>query len=310
MTTIATASIADSKPAHITPHKRNTESDSDESHDDKKHKKPGRKPIMTEASSKRTAQNRAAQRAFRERKQNYLRSLEEKVKELAEQQERTVRENEALKQRVDKLHNENLTLRNGKFTYDEPPAQVDFDKAIADLFDTSSTQTPAALSLSSTFDLQQAALQGADLTKPGAMEAIQPNARKSNSPQSVPTMYPGNVDLSSVTANSLVSGLSQTTKAGSALVGSNPMIGGTSPSLTTGFSNDIMNGIQLLAANQNVSTGSFIQQFLNSSGNTTPTTVPISPDSFTRRASTLSSTAGASSTQSPALSNPLATPGD
>ncbi|KAJ1948239.1 DNA-binding transcription factor yap1, partial [Linderina macrospora] len=115
MATIATAPAADDNQSHVTPHKRNTESalDSDESHDDKKQKKPGRKPIMTEASSKRTAQNRAAQRAFRERKQNYLRSLEDKVKELAEQQERTARENEALKQRVDKLHSENLTLRNG-----------------------------------------------------------------------------------------------------------------------------------------------------------------------------------------------------
>ncbi|OBA20018.1 YAP1 redox domain-containing protein [Metschnikowia bicuspidata var. bicuspidata NRRL YB-4993] len=50
------------------------------SHDDKKqHTKPGRKPIDTEPKSKRTAQNRAAQRAYRERKERKMKDLEDKV---------------------------------------------------------------------------------------------------------------------------------------------------------------------------------------------------------------------------------------
>ncbi|KAI5455797.1 hypothetical protein BGZ63DRAFT_429661 [Mariannaea sp. PMI_226] len=45
-------------------------------------KKPGRKALTLEPLSKRKAQNRAAQRAFRERKQRYLKDLEAKVDEL------------------------------------------------------------------------------------------------------------------------------------------------------------------------------------------------------------------------------------
>ncbi|KAJ1023546.1 hypothetical protein NDA16_003163 [Ustilago loliicola] len=41
--------------------------------------KPGRKPSETEPLTKRKAQNRASQRAFRERKQSYLAELEAKV---------------------------------------------------------------------------------------------------------------------------------------------------------------------------------------------------------------------------------------
>ncbi|KAJ2381239.1 DNA-binding transcription factor yap1, partial [Coemansia sp. RSA 2603] len=72
-----------------------------------KGKRPGRKPITTEATTKRTAQNRAAQRAFRERRQQYLKGLEDKIQELTERQERTERENKKLKGFVDQLKQEN-----------------------------------------------------------------------------------------------------------------------------------------------------------------------------------------------------------
>ncbi|KAL2130307.1 hypothetical protein VTI74DRAFT_6657 [Chaetomium olivicolor] len=66
-------------------------------------KKPGRKPLTTEPSSKRKAQNRAAQRAFRERKEKHLRDLENKVQELEKLSEATNNENEALRAKVDKM---------------------------------------------------------------------------------------------------------------------------------------------------------------------------------------------------------------
>ncbi|CAJ0849826.1 517_t:CDS:2 [Entrophospora sp. SA101] len=47
-----------------------------------KKKKAGRKPLTTTPNSKRKAQNRAAQRAFRERKERYVQELEDKIKEL------------------------------------------------------------------------------------------------------------------------------------------------------------------------------------------------------------------------------------
>ncbi|KAK1832401.1 transcription factor PAP1-domain-containing protein [Podospora conica] len=53
-------------------------------------KKPGRKPILTEPTSKRKAQNRAAQRAFRERKEKHVKDLETKVEEL----EKTLKDKE------------------------------------------------------------------------------------------------------------------------------------------------------------------------------------------------------------------------
>ncbi|KAJ2300902.1 hypothetical protein IWW55_003860 [Coemansia sp. RSA 2706] len=210
------------------PQKRATsEGTSDESRDDKK-RRPGRKPIETEATTKRTAQNRAAQRAFRERKQQYLKGLEDKVQELAERQERTERENEQLRKCIDALRTENKTLKTGKFTYESAP--VDFEKAITELFDSSHS---AGLDLSSTFGLQQAAVSGADLTQPGAMDRIQPQLTTSSSrasPQSVPVLYPSS---------------------GAQSLG--------------GLSGDLLNGIQVLASNQNISTGSFMDQLFDSS---------------------------------------------
>lgn len=65
--------MADSPASSLSP----------DAHDDKKaHTKPGRKPIETEPKSKRTAQNRAAQRAYRERKERKMKELEDKVKDL------------------------------------------------------------------------------------------------------------------------------------------------------------------------------------------------------------------------------------
>ncbi|KAK5661946.1 hypothetical protein OQA88_10056 [Cercophora sp. LCS_1] len=71
--------------------------------EDKVAKKPGRKPLTTEPSSKRKAQNRAAQRAFRERKEKHLKDLETKVQELEAKSQTTSSENERLKAKVDKL---------------------------------------------------------------------------------------------------------------------------------------------------------------------------------------------------------------
>ncbi|KAL2017161.1 hypothetical protein VTK56DRAFT_2530 [Thermocarpiscus australiensis] len=65
-------------------------------------KKPGRKPLTTEPSSKRKAQNRAAQRAFRERKEKHLRDLENKVQELEKLSETANSENQALRAKLEK----------------------------------------------------------------------------------------------------------------------------------------------------------------------------------------------------------------
>jgi AP-1-like transcription factor len=84
-------------------------------------KKPGRKPLTSEPTTvspmshirlragtdpqfqKRKAQNRAAQRAFRERKEKHLKDLETKVQELTKAQEADKHENGLLKAQVERL---------------------------------------------------------------------------------------------------------------------------------------------------------------------------------------------------------------
>ncbi|ERT01900.1 hypothetical protein HMPREF1624_00195 [Sporothrix schenckii ATCC 58251] len=66
-------------------------------------KKPGRKPLTSEPSSKRKAQNRAAQRAFRERKEKHLKDLETKVSELEKASETANSENGVLRAQVEKM---------------------------------------------------------------------------------------------------------------------------------------------------------------------------------------------------------------
>lgn len=96
--------------------------------EDKVAKKPGRKPLTTEPTSvslfaplvgagpssqlltiswqKRKAQNRAAQRAFRERKEKHLKDLENKVQELEKLSQATNNENEQLRAKIEKLTTE------------------------------------------------------------------------------------------------------------------------------------------------------------------------------------------------------------
>ncbi|KAK2736907.1 DNA-binding transcription factor yap1 [Myotisia sp. PD_48] len=71
--------------------------------DDKTAKKPGRKPLTSEPTTKRKAQNRAAQRAFRERKEKHLKDLEVKVEHLEKQSRNTTNENTLLRAQVGKL---------------------------------------------------------------------------------------------------------------------------------------------------------------------------------------------------------------
>ncbi|KAF9185031.1 DNA-binding transcription factor yap1 [Haplosporangium sp. Z 767] len=91
-------------------------------------KKAGRKPLTTEPTNKRKAQNRAAQRAFRDRKERYVKSLEERIKELEEQNPsktdaKLAEENMNLKVLVQKLETENYFLKEQSFTFDFPISQ-------------------------------------------------------------------------------------------------------------------------------------------------------------------------------------------
>jgi AP-1-like factor len=71
--------------------------------DEKASKKPGRKPLTSEPTSKRKAQNRAAQRAFRERKEKHLKDLETKVDDLQKASESANHENSILRAQIEKM---------------------------------------------------------------------------------------------------------------------------------------------------------------------------------------------------------------
>ncbi|KAG5984265.1 hypothetical protein E4U55_005423 [Claviceps digitariae] len=88
-------------------HPDDGEDDSSPGNDSKRHesadkilKKPGRKPLTSEPTSKRKAQNRAAQRAFRERKEKHLKDLETKIEELEKASEARNHENSKLRAQV------------------------------------------------------------------------------------------------------------------------------------------------------------------------------------------------------------------
>jgi AP-1-like factor len=76
---------------------------------------------------KRKAQNRAAQRAFRERKEKHLKDLETKVSELTKSQEADKHENGLLKAQIERLHIElreyrkRLSLNGGSGANRSPP---------------------------------------------------------------------------------------------------------------------------------------------------------------------------------------------
>ncbi|KAL8768842.1 MAG: hypothetical protein Q9209_005023 [Squamulea sp. 1 TL-2023] len=91
-------------------------------------KKPGRKPLNSSepTTKKRKAQNRAAQRAFRERKERHLKDLETKVEDLEKASEATNHENGRLRATVERLNNEVKEYRKrlslGSTGYSPPAA--------------------------------------------------------------------------------------------------------------------------------------------------------------------------------------------
>ncbi|OQE28765.1 hypothetical protein PENSTE_c003G10076 [Penicillium steckii] len=91
------------------------------------------KESMTPAQTKRKAQNRAAQRAFRERKERHVKDLEDKVCSLEESSTSLQADNERLKRELAKYATENEILRatshplngkNGTQAKEEPEPAV------------------------------------------------------------------------------------------------------------------------------------------------------------------------------------------
>ncbi|KAG8908101.1 hypothetical protein FRB99_000545 [Tulasnella sp. 403] len=120
-------------------HKRKIQdaaSDDDDDDDDrpqaKSQKESGKKSTKRKSSSngdesraqKRKEQNRAAQRAFRERKEKHVRDLEEQVAALEAKNNTQQSENENLRELLGRLQNENLMLKQSAFTFSFPNAST------------------------------------------------------------------------------------------------------------------------------------------------------------------------------------------
>ncbi|KAI8877294.1 hypothetical protein K501DRAFT_326629 [Backusella circina FSU 941] len=73
-------------------------------------KKPGRKPNPA-SPALRKAQNRAAQRAFRERKEKHMRELEVAIKQVREQRDKLHTENQEMKAEAEIMRSENWYLK-------------------------------------------------------------------------------------------------------------------------------------------------------------------------------------------------------
>ncbi|KAM3502728.1 hypothetical protein MY11210_008980, partial [Beauveria gryllotalpidicola] len=78
---------------------------------------------LTPAQSRRKAQNRAAQRAFRERKEKHVKDLESKLANLETSQQQASFENERLRRYLQKVSTENEILRATSSMNQSAPAQ-------------------------------------------------------------------------------------------------------------------------------------------------------------------------------------------
>ncbi|KAK1229566.1 DNA-binding transcription factor yap1 [Marasmius sp. AFHP31] len=99
---------------------------------------------------KRKEQNRAAQRAFRERKEKHVRDLEEQVAALEAKNEATTSENENLRDLLTRLQSENLALRQQASASASTPTSSSFTFTVPKSA-TSPTQSPQYLTDTSLF---------------------------------------------------------------------------------------------------------------------------------------------------------------
>ncbi|ORY41701.1 hypothetical protein BCR33DRAFT_739694 [Rhizoclosmatium globosum] len=88
-------------------------------------RKPGRKPLTSDPASRRTAQTRAAQRAFRERKAAAFAALEQRVSELEVLLSISREETDVLKSHNERLMQENSRLSEQihKYQHQQQPQQ-------------------------------------------------------------------------------------------------------------------------------------------------------------------------------------------
>lgn len=164
-------------------------------------KKPGRKPLTSEPTSKRKAQNRAAQRAFRERKEKYLKDLEVKVQDLEKQSESANHENSVLRARVEKM---SIQLYEYKKRVSLPAVRGStLTTPLPPYLSGKGLMSPAANSPSDVnFQFDFPKFGSLPSPTPYSNGATSAGGRKTNSPTSAAYHAPGVVDMHSVNPRS------------------------------------------------------------------------------------------------------------
>ncbi|KAF8609367.1 hypothetical protein BDV93DRAFT_602045 [Ceratobasidium sp. AG-I] len=120
----------DGQPRSKVQHKANDEGVNSQPQDDSSSGKKSatrRKSTGTSGNpdenrlAKRKEQNRAAQRAFRDRKEKHVKDLEDKISELEQKFTSSESENTNLKDLLKRLQNENMMLKQSAFTFEFAP---------------------------------------------------------------------------------------------------------------------------------------------------------------------------------------------
>ncbi|TFY57565.1 hypothetical protein EVG20_g8492 [Dentipellis fragilis] len=128
---------------------------------------------------KRKEQNRAAQRAFRERKEKHVKDLEDKVASLEAKNDLTQTENEHLRELLQRLQEENVVLKQAQFTFSMPRQSAGTDNQ--------------GIKNTSTFNLTP------DASFPGASASTSKNATPASSSLDTPSNFPSDIDFGSLT---------------------------------------------------------------------------------------------------------------
>jgi AP-1-like factor len=137
---------------------------------------------------KRKEQNRAAQRAFRERKEKHVKDLEDQVAELETKNMNAETENLHLKELLKRLQDENVSLRTTSFTFSVPrngePSDTPFTGPLPS-FDSPSSSVFASTS---------------HLPSPSSSAPTKAVATPQSSSLDTPSAFPADIDFGTLTS--------------------------------------------------------------------------------------------------------------
>ncbi|KMQ45850.1 Yap1 redox domain [Trichophyton rubrum] len=143
-------------------------------------KKPGRKPLTSEPTTKRKAQNRAAQRAFRDRKEKHLKDLETKVADLERASQTANQENTLLRAHIQRLQ---VELKEYRKRLSWISSGNSFSPTTSLLNQARSLHAQSRLNNDFSFDFPKFGdLPGAHMNNMGSLAKGSPNARSQTHP--------------------------------------------------------------------------------------------------------------------------------